>query len=89
MPWRIEFAPAAFDELSRLDRPVQKRIVSVLKERLAPLDDPRSLGAPLRGKEFGEFWRYRIGDYRLICRIEDAVVRILDLRVGHRREVYR
>ena len=89
MAWRIEFDPAAVDDLARFDRPVQQRIVKVLRERIAPLDDPRVLGEALRGNDLGRYWKYRIGDYRLICDIQDQVIRILVLRIGHRREVYR
>ena len=89
MVWRIEFDPAAVDDLARLDRLVQKRILKVLRDRIAFLDDPRALGEALRGTELGRFWKYRIGDYRLICDIQDQVIRILVLRVGHRREIYK
>lgn len=89
MAWRIEFDPAAVEDLAALDRAVQHRIIKVLRERIALLDDPRAIGEALRGKELGVFWKYRIGDYRLICRIEDEIIRILVLRIGHRREVYR
>jgi mRNA interferase RelE/StbE len=88
LAWRIELDPAAFDDLSHLDRSVQSRILKVLRERIAPLEDPRSLGEALRGKDLGSFWKYRIGDYRVICDIQDKVIRILVLRVGHRREIY-
>lgn len=64
------------------------RIIRTVEERIAPLDDPRALGAPLAGDHAG-YWRWRIGDYRVIARIEDARVLILVVRVGHRREVYR
>lgn len=89
MAWRIEFDPAAVDELAGLDRAVQKRILKVLRERIAPLDDPRSIGEALRGSQLGGLWKYRVGDYRLICDIRDGVIVILVLRVGHRREIYR
>lgn len=89
MAWRIDFDPRARDELRRLDASVQFRIVKVLRERIARLEDPRSVGQALRGEEFGRYWKYRIGDYRLICDIHDATITILVLRVGHRREVYR
>ena len=89
MTWRIEFDPAAFEELSQLDRSVQRRILKVLRERIAPLDNPRSLGEDLHGTELGRFWKYRVGDYRVVCDIQDKVIRILVLRIGHRREVYR
>ncbi len=89
MAWRIEFDPRALAELKRLDKPVQIRIVKVLRERIAPLADPRSLGQALRGEELGRYWKYRIGDYRLVCDIRDETITILVLRVGHRREIYR
>jgi mRNA interferase RelE/StbE len=89
LAWQIEFKPEALDELGQLDRVVQRRIIKVLKERIAPLDDPRSLGQSLAGKELGQFWKYRMGDYRVICSIRDEVITILVVRIGHRREVYR
>jgi len=60
-----------------------------LNERVAKLDNPRSVGQALRGSRLGEFWKYRVGDYRLICRIEDDRLLVLVLRLGHRREIYR
>lgn len=89
MAWRIEFKPEAMDELGQLDRVVQRRIIKVLRERIAPLEDPRSLGQPLTGRELGQFWNYHMGDYRVICSIRDEVITILVVRIGHRREVYR
>jgi mRNA interferase RelE/StbE len=53
------------------------------------LDNPRSIGQALQSSKPGEFWKYRVGDYRLICKIEDSQLLILVLRVGHRREIYR
>jgi mRNA interferase RelE/StbE len=89
MAWRIEFAEAADRELAKLDPQIARRILKVLRERIAPADDPRSFGEALKGSKLGEFWKYRVGDYRLICSIEDQVLRILVLRIGHRKEVYR
>jgi mRNA interferase RelE/StbE len=60
-----------------------------MRERVAPLDNPRSLGDALKGSELGEFWKYRVGDYRIIASIEDSAVRILVVKIGNRREVYR
>lgn len=88
MVWRIEFHPDAARELGRLDRTTAARIVRTLETRIATLDDPRTLGAALRGEHAG-YWRYRIGDYRVVARIEDGRITILIVRVGHRREVYR
>jgi mRNA interferase RelE/StbE len=87
--WRIEFDASARKEIERLDRPVARRLVRFLKDRLAVADDPRSLGQALKGERFGEFWKYRVGDYRVIARIEDQQVLILVIRVGHRSAVYR
>lgn len=88
MAWRIEFDQRAMKELQALDKPVAKRITKFLKERVAPLDDPRSIGEQLKGSELGEFWKYRVGSYRIVANIEDQAVRILVLRLGHRKEVY-
>jgi mRNA interferase RelE/StbE len=63
--------------------------VKFLYERLARLDDPRSVGQALYGSRLGEFWKYRVGDYRLICKLEDNRLVVLVLRLGHRREIYR
>lgn len=89
MAWRIEFDRAAVKELERLDRAVSARIVAFLRQRVAPLADPRALGEPLRGPELGRFWKYRVGDYRIICDIRKRVLMILVVRVGHRSDVYR
>lgn len=86
---KIELSVQASRELDKLDPPQAKRILKFLNERLAPLENPRSIGQALRGSELGEFWKYRVGDYRLICKIEDKRLLILVLRIGHRREVYR
>lgn len=89
MAWRIEFEDSALKELAKLDKPVARRILAFLRERVAGLDDPRSVGEALKGSKLGEFWKYRVGDYRVIANIEDGALRVLVLRVGNRREVYR
>lgn len=89
MAWRIEFERAAERELEALGPEAARRILRYLRDRIAPLDDPRSTGQALRGSRLGDFWKYRIGDYRLIAQIDDGTVRILVVRVGHRRDVYR
>jgi len=66
-----------------------KRILVFLIYRVAVLEDPRSIGEPLRGVTLGAYWKYRVGDYRLICDIEDDALKILVVRLGNRREVYR
>jgi mRNA interferase RelE/StbE len=89
MAWRVELSPAADRQLSKLDAQHAKRILTFLSSRLAILDNPRGIGQTLQGQRFGEFWKYRVGDYRLICKIEDERILILVLQIGHRRDVYR
>ena len=89
MVWRIEFSQAAERELDKLEPQVARRILRFLNERIAPSADPRALGEALKGSKLGNFWKYRVGDNRLVCSIEDEVLRILVLRIGHRRQVYR
>ncbi len=67
---------------------MQTRIIKTVRERIAPLENPRVVGQALRGEELGRYWKYRIGDYRLICDIQNETVLILVLRIGHRKEVY-
>lgn len=88
MAWIVEFDPAAGRELSKLDPQISRRVLKFLFERVARLDDPRSIGEALQGSRFGEFWKYRVGDYRIIASIEEGAVKILVVRIGHRREVY-
>ena len=89
MAWRIEIAAAAEEDLAKFDKQIARRIIRFLRERLAILSDPRSIGGALQGKRFGEFWKYRVGDYRIISKIEDEVLLIMVLRIGHRGKVYR
>jgi mRNA interferase RelE/StbE len=86
--WRVEVAPRAVRTLAGLDRAARTRVRRFLSERLETEADPRHLGRPLSGPLAG-LWRYRVGDYRLICRIEDRRCVVLVLEIGHRREVYR
>ncbi len=88
MAWKIEIDPAAVRELNKLDPQIFRRIIKFLQERLALLDDPRSIGEALKGSTMGEFWKYRVGDYRIISSIEDKAMCILVVRIGNRREVY-
>ena len=85
MVWRIEFDPRAVKELALFDRPIQQRLVRVLRERISTLDDPQSIGEALRGEELGRFWKYRIGAYRVICDIRDEDIVILVIRIGDRK----
>lgn len=89
MAWKIEFDPAAERELDKLDMSVARRVLKFLHERVSRLDNPRSIGEALRGSRLGEFWKYRVGNYRIIARIEDEAVLILVVRIGHRSEIYK
>ena len=89
MAYGVELSEGVDRELDKLDAQHRKRILKFLNERVAKLDNPRSVGQALRGSRLGEFWKYRVGDYRLICRIEDDRLLVLVLRLGHRREIYR
>ncbi len=88
MTWRIEFDPDALEELSQLDRGIQRRIIRYLRERIATSEDPRRFGKSLRGGLQG-LWRYRVGDFRLVCNIVEDRLVVVVLRVGHRKDVYR
>jgi mRNA interferase RelE/StbE len=85
--WKIEFDPAAQKELNGLDNSIARRISKFLYGRVAQLDRPHQIGERLKGT-LSEFWKYRVGDYRVICSIEHARLVVLVLRVGHRREIY-
>ena len=89
MAWRVELDPAAERELDKLDPQIARRILAFLHDRVAVLDDPRSIGQALKGSKLGEFWKYRVGDYRIFSNIEDGALRILVVKIGNRREVYR
>jgi mRNA interferase RelE/StbE len=89
MAWIVELSESADRELHKLDAQHRRRILKFLSERVARLDDPRAIGEALHGSRLGELWKYRVGDYRLICKIEDDRLIVLVLRVGHRREIYR
>jgi mRNA interferase RelE/StbE len=89
LAYKARFAESALKQLRRLDRQVQRRIIAFVENRLEQLDDPRSVGEALRGEDLGEFWKYRVGDYRLVCDIQDSVLAIEVLKIGDRKEVYR
>ena len=85
--WTVEFDDRARRELRKLDAKIQQTILRYLRERIAVAEDPRRFGKPLR-RNLAGLWRYRVEDYRLICRLEDERVVVLVLQIGHRRDVY-
>lgn len=87
MVWTINYSATAKAQLQKLDKPVAKRIVDFMDQRIAGLENPRSTGKALTGP-LGGLWRYRVGDCRVICDIKDDVLNILVVRLGNRRDVY-
>lgn len=87
MAWQINFTGEAVKQLKKLDHGEAKRIKDYLRERVEPLDDPRQLGKTLKG-DLSTLWRYRVGDYRLICELQDEVLVVLVVRLGHRKDIY-
>jgi mRNA interferase RelE/StbE len=88
LAWTIDYTQTARKQLKKLDKPAARRILDFMDNRVAKQEDPRSLGKALTGP-LGTLWRYRVGDYRVICEIHRSAVRILVIRIGHRGEVYR
>ena len=88
MAWRIELSETAEKQLSKIGKPDAKRIVAFMRARI-DTNNPRQAGSPLHGAKFRELWRYRVGDYRVICQLQDDRLVVLVVEIGHRREVYR
>jgi mRNA interferase RelE/StbE len=88
LAWTTEYTETAKKQLRKLDRVSARRIVDFIDERVATSDDPRGLGSALKGS-LGDLWRYRVGDYCIICDIQRKVLTVLVLQIGNRREVYR
>ncbi len=88
MAWKIEYAETARKQLQKLDKAAARRIVDFMDERVAASDEPRAMGKALKGA-LGDLWRYRVGDYRVLCASQDEVLTVLVLQIGNRREVYR
>ena len=88
MAWTIEYAETAKKQLSKLDKSVARRIADFMDDRVASSNNPRRIGKALKGP-LGDLWRYRVGDFRILCDIQDGVLTVLALQMGNRREVYR
>ena len=88
MTWKIEFVSSAEKEFGKLEKVIQKRIVEYLKTKVAL--DPRQFGTALKGSsQLVKLWRYRVGDYRIICQIKDNIVSVLVVKIGKRDFVYK
>lgn len=89
MIWTISYSEAARRDVAKINKQSQKRIREFLENRVVSLEHPRQLGKPLKGSRFQNLWRYRVGDYRILCEIQNEQIVVLVLEIGHRREVYR
>ena len=89
MAWKVEWSKGAERDLENLSSEVEKRVIDFIENRIASLENPRDIGEALKGGKLGHLWKYRGGDYRVMASIEDDIVKILVVAVGHRREVYR
>jgi mRNA interferase RelE/StbE len=87
--WIIKYTESSSKQLKKLDKQTALRVLDFMDERVAVLADPRSLGKNLKGPKVGEYWRYRVGDIRVICNIVDGQMTVLVIEIGNRREVYR
>ncbi|NRA89525.1 MAG: type II toxin-antitoxin system RelE/ParE family toxin [Simkaniaceae bacterium] len=85
--WTLQFSKDALKDLKKLDKGVSKRILTYLKERVLPLEDPRTLGKPL-GHNLSHIWRYRVANYRILCELHDKTLVIEVVETGHRKDVY-
>jgi mRNA interferase RelE/StbE len=88
LAWKVEIADVAESQLMRLDTPVRNRILNYLHDRIEGCKNPRHFGESLKANKVG-LWRYRVGDFRVICEIQDDRLRVLAIAIGHRREIYK
>jgi mRNA interferase RelE/StbE len=88
LAWAIELSASARKQLKKFDHAEAKQITDYLRRRVEPLDNPRDLGKALTG-QLGNLWRYRFGDYRIVCELHDETLVVLVVRIGHRKDVYR
>jgi len=86
--WRIDYTDIAERAILRLDKPVRMRVLGFMRDRVMPAEDPKSLAEPLSGVLRG-LWRFRVGDYRVICDIQTSIRVVQVQDVGHRSDVYR
>jgi mRNA interferase RelE/StbE len=89
LAWIIKYTDSAKKQLKKLDRQSAKRILDFMDDRIASCDHPRDNGKALTGTALGSFWRYRVGDYRIICEIQDQELLVIVVQLGNRKEIYR
>jgi mRNA interferase RelE/StbE len=86
--WEYKLSEKAIKQFKKLDKQATKQIFSYLDERIIGTEDPRQSGKQLKG-ELNNIWRYRTGDYRILCQLQDKVFIVLILEVGHRKNIYK
>lgn len=89
MVWEIIVEDKALKVLKNLDKTIAAKIIDFMENKISTSNNPRTLGAALQGSKLGSFWKYRVGDYRIIAQILDKEVKILVVKIGNRKEVYR
>lgn len=89
MTWNINYAESVKKDVQKFDVSTRKRLKNFIEYRLAKMENPRTIGGALTGSKLGQFWKFRVGDYRIISEIQDKTLTILIIEIGHRKEVYR
>ena len=89
MAWKIEYTATALKQLRKIDKPVARRITDFMNERISGQGEPRRVGEALTGPAVGQYCRYRVGDYRIICDIQDGALCVLVIELGNRKEIYK
>ena len=88
MAWIVEFSKTAVKQLKKIDKHEQKKIINFLREKIENQSNPKLHGKSLTGDK-SDLWRYRVGDYRIICKLENKALIILVLTIGHRKNIYK
>ncbi len=89
MTWNINYAMSVKKDIQKFDVSTRKRLKKFIEDRLAKMENPRTIGGALTGSKLGQFWKFRVGDYRIISEIQDKILTILIIEIGHRKEIYR
>ena len=87
MKYSVEYTRTAVKQLKKMDKKIVALILTLVEEKLVACENPRSIGKALRGN-LNDIWRYRVGDYRIIAKIEDEIVVIIIVEIGHRKDMY-
>lgn len=86
--YTVVFTKAALKDIKKFDKPTSKLILAWIRKNLDNCSDPRKVGKPLKG-DMRNYWRYRVGDYRILSAIQDEIITIQVIHIGHRKEIYK